>query len=384
MTRNRKLTISLIDNLTPGPQAYIEWDAQQTGFGVRVYPSGVKAYIYQARDGRTRSARTVRKTLGKTTAIPLADARKIVARYQSQRAEGVSLKVERRLEPLAMNALFDRFLADHVDQNLKPSTRAEYHRIVRLHLRPAFGARPVPDVGIEEVQVFYARARARWKRQARYAIQVLSKVFALAEEWQMKNRGSNPCSGWRRPAAKVIHRPPLTGDEWQAITTELDSGRHHPVSVRAIKLLRETGCRAGEICNLEWRFVDEARSQIVLPDSKTGPVNKSLSSRARLLLADASRDTPFVCPSPRDPGRPIRRDVVHACWRRVLKNARVAPARLHDIRHWFATRLYTDPSTPLAVAMKAVGHTQTQTADLYTHLRADAALEAVERIFASD
>jgi len=41
-------------------------------------------------------------------------------------------------------------------------------------------------------------------------------------------------------------------------------------SVAAIRLLILTGCRKGEIATLQWRFIDQERGLLRLPDSKTG------------------------------------------------------------------------------------------------------------------
>ena len=79
-------------------------------------------------------------------------------------------------------------------------------------------------------------------------------------------------------------------------------------------------------------------------------------------------------------GRPIdlRRD--HADWKRLLGDAGVRDARLHDARHTAATLLLTQ-GVPARVAMAILGHSQiTLTLGTYSHVMPELARDAAERV----
>jgi integrase len=112
------------------------------------------------------------------------------------------------------------------------------------------------------------------------------------------------------------------------------SGNPYPCA--AIKLLLLTGCRKGEIANLQWDHVDLEREYLRLPDSKTGAKVVYLNAPARALLQELPRMgvRPRVIPSMRADGAAQAIDKV---WARVRKAADLTDVRLHDLRHSFTS-----------------------------------------------
>ena len=144
-----------------------------------------------------------------------------------------------------------------------------------------------------------------------------------------------------------------------------------PSVALGLRLLFATGCRAGEICALEWENVDLEEGLLRWPDSKTGHLEKPITDEARALLESAERivGVPWVCPSPLF--KRLRVETLEAGFERVMKAAKVKAnenASLHLIRHWFATKTYTDKSIPLPLQMAIVGHGSVATAMRYAHV----------------
>src|SRR5213594_3475763 len=52
---DRTLTKRFVDSLVPREAAYLEFDENLAGFGIRVFPSGRKAYFVQYRNKYARS-----------------------------------------------------------------------------------------------------------------------------------------------------------------------------------------------------------------------------------------------------------------------------------------------------------------------------------------
>src|SRR5438045_8187562 len=86
-----KLTARTVENAKPPAFGRVEyWDAALPGFGLRVTDKGAKSWtvLFRAPHGQLR-----RVTLGKYPALTLAMAR--------NRARGVLLEVEKRIDPAA-------------------------------------------------------------------------------------------------------------------------------------------------------------------------------------------------------------------------------------------------------------------------------------------
>ena len=95
--------------------------------------------------------------------------------------------------------------------------------------------------------------------QANETLNVLSKMFTLAEAWGLTPPHRNPC----RPVRKYKeHRRQrfLTPDEYRCLGRVLDEaeadGSVSPYAIAAIRLLMLTGCRRNEILTLRWDDVD--------------------------------------------------------------------------------------------------------------------------------
>ena len=116
----------------------VVWDRALTGFGVRVYPSGAKVYVVQAR-GPEGSRRI---TVGRHGVIGASEARRratlIVARI---RAGEEPLPAAKKTESIAVAALAERYLREHVAVRCKPTTAAQYRLAIERYIVPALGKR---------------------------------------------------------------------------------------------------------------------------------------------------------------------------------------------------------------------------------------------------
>jgi len=91
-----------------------------------------------------------------------------------------------------VDALCDRFLAEHVAQRCKPRTRGEYARALDKFIKPAMGSFKVVDVERRDIAEWHHQHRDI-PYQANRVLQVLSKMFNMAEIWGLRPDGSNPC-----------------------------------------------------------------------------------------------------------------------------------------------------------------------------------------------
>ena len=151
-----------------------------------------------------------------------------------------------------------------------------------------------------------------------------------------------------------------------------------------IRLLLLTGCRRGEIENLQWREVGKDILELV--DSKTGPRTVFLSPKAKAVIDRQPRpDSPWVFPSPVNREKPRSADSVDGLWKLVRKQAGIEDVRLHDLRHSVASQAVLN-GVPLPVVARLLGHSQVSMTLRYAHVaekEVEAAAERVGRVIAN-
>lgn len=144
----------------------------------------------------------------------------------------------------------------------------------------------------------------------------------------------NPCTGIEKfPEGR--HERYLTPDELQRLLTTLDrfemERRTLAPAVAAVRLLIVTGCRRDEILNLRWSEVYLERSELVLPDSKTGRKRVFLNEPAQSPLAALPRDPGSdLVINGKTPGRKLQG--LEKIWQRIRREAELEDVRLHDLR----------------------------------------------------
>src|SRR5580704_4716777 len=124
-----KLTKQSLASLKSRAKPYIEYDTELIGFGVAVYPSGIKSWICEYRPhGGGRGVAKKRVTLGKTSQLTPAQARKAAADMLAAVRLGgdpAQDKAERRAS-LTVGEMIDLFDAQYVGPMLKLGTAVGY------------------------------------------------------------------------------------------------------------------------------------------------------------------------------------------------------------------------------------------------------------------
>ena len=83
-----RITKRLVDSLHPADREIITWDDEIPGFGIRVTPKGVKAYILKYRAGHGRAAPVRKPTIGRHGALTADEARRIAKDWKARIALG--------------------------------------------------------------------------------------------------------------------------------------------------------------------------------------------------------------------------------------------------------------------------------------------------------
>jgi integrase len=372
-----RLTKTVVENADRGEKEYVLWDSRVAGFGLRVRPTGAKSYVFVYRSAGGRAGKVRRITIKATTPDEaLTQAKALAGQYHGggdPAAEKADEKLEAARKAITVGDVLDRFVADHAKLKLTAKTSTEYERVADKLLKPAIGKISIADLEPKHVASMYHDQR-KTPTQAALAVRVLSSAMSWAEEAGLRPHGPNPArirlKGSRR-------RERLFSDaevaRLMSAIADLESEKNITSTVAlGLRLLFATGCRAGEICGLQWSNIDLAEGSMRWPNSKTGYLEKPITAEARALLKKADRTVgvDWVCPSSQ-PKKSLRVETLEAGFERVMKRAKVEArenASLHLIRHWFASRTYSDKSIPLPVQMAIVGHASVATAMRYAHV----------------
>ncbi len=337
-----RLTKRIVERLKADGKDAIFWDADLAGFGVRVHTTGRKLYIVQSRG----PAGLKRVTLGRV-GTETVDARR-------REAAAVIDRIKRGEDPTpapepTVADLAERCLKNHVEVRCKPGTAKSYRLALKNHILPALGNKALRDVQPEDVAVLQHALRGT-PSAANLAVWVLSRMFVLAEAWEMAPPGRNPCRHVRYYRETSRERF-LTPEEFRRLGTALKrleaGGSMMPSAIAAIRLLMLTGCRSDEILSLKWDDVDRTARVLRLRDAKTGPRMVPLTRAALKVLDGIERveGVPWVFRGAKPASR-------LAClswhWRRIKAETGLRDVRVHDLRHTSAS--YQKYPAPISVS----------------------------------
>ncbi len=331
-----KLTKRHIEALEPTEKDYFVWDTELSGLGIRVFPTGRKQFVLQYRYGKISR----RMSLGRFGAVTPDQARGLALEALVKIRQEVDPQREKqeRREAVTVRELAQRFDEEHIAVRLKASTAKEYRRNLDLFILPVIGHLRVIDVTRADIAKYHHDWRHR-PYQANRNIEIISKMFNLAELWGLRPDGTNPRKHIKKYPKKKRERY-FSAAELQAIGRvlgEMEEERIElPSTIAAVRLLLFTGCRLGEILTLRWEHVDMAEHALRLPDSKTGAKVVHLGSTALDVVQSIERleNNEFVIAG-RNPGAHLTD--LQPFWQRLRGRAGLKNARIQDLRHTFAS-----------------------------------------------
>jgi integrase len=404
-----KLTKRTVDALAPREKAYIEWDADLKGFGVRVMPTGTKTFVIEYRPGAGGRGVNKRKMkIGTYGAITAEQARKAALDALARIRLGNDPQSEktRQRAALTVGALIEAFLEGHVGAKLKSKTQIDY-AIVLERARAAFGNVKAVALARSQVAALH-RSMTGTPYQANKTLDAVSSLYVWAERYGHLPEGHpNPARGIVRYREQGRERF-LSGAELARLGDVLREGETNglpydvdetspqakhaakadnrrvvldPFAVAAIRLLILTGGRLREILHARWDQADFERGLLNLADSKTGKKSIYLNAPALEILAALPRleGNAHIFPGLKE-GQP--RFDLRKPWLAVTKAAGLEGLRVHDLRHSHAS-IGAGTGLSLPVIGKLLGHTQAATTQRYAHLANDPIRRASEHIGAT-
>ena len=344
------------------------------GFGCRVTAAGAKAFVLSY---RTKARRDRRFTIGGYPTWSLVAARAEAAKLKRKIDLGEdplgAIRAGREAPTVA--DLCDRFCEEHLPRT-RPGTQRDYRWVIEREIIPAIGSVKVADVTFSDIDRLHRRVGRRAPYMANRCLGVLSKMFALAIRWQY--RPDNPAKGIERHPEEKRERY-LSADELSRLGAALAKHKDK-AAANIFRLLLVTGARRGEVSAAKWADFDLENGVWTKPATATKQARLHripLNPPAQLLLSElrkaADDDAEYVFPA-RYGGH--RTELKYA-WAALCKAARIKHARIHDLRHSFASVLASSGHS-LPIIGRLLGHSQAATTQRYAHLTDDPLRKATE------
>ncbi len=257
-----KITKRTVDNLQPAASAFLVWDENLKGFGIKIQPTGAASYVYQYRMGG-REAVTRRYTIGRhgspwTPASARVEAERLAIQVALGTDPAEANKQRRRIAvDLAFSNYADRFVRSCTGQGWRSLAR----RSIERYLKPSLGAKPLPEISRADISRALDVIPAEQIANRRNVFAIARRLF----RWAVSRGDINisPMDGMDTPPAVKSRDRWLTDDELRRIWNSAPGC--HPSFYRIVRLLVVTGQRREEVSSVDWKELDRPARLWTLP-----------------------------------------------------------------------------------------------------------------------
>lgn len=333
--------------------------------------------------------------------------------YVTRTIHGTKRFAEDRLAELLMEVgrtdevTSDGTLADLVRQwrpiaevNLSPTTLHEYDRLLEKRILPRFGQTKVRSIRAADIDAFYANLQRRGRadggplgaQSIHHIHALLRRLMNQAVRWGWI--GTSPVT---RASPPRVRRHELTIPKPAEVGELLEAADQKDRALGCfLRLAVVTGARRGELCALRWTDVDMNASTVRIARSLVGERNDELTEkstkthasrrisldRATLVSLESQHRQSddraravgsklpakaYVFSDSPDGSAPWRPNRVSHAFIHLCDEVGVSGVRLHDLRHFAATRLLA-AGVPVNTVAGRLGHANAATTlNVYGH-----------------
>ncbi len=369
-----KLTKSRIDSFAyegDGMSRDVRWDDAVSGLGLRVYPSGKKAFVLSYRvKGQKRLL-----TLGQFGPLTLDKARDTALKQKAQVIDGKD-PLEQRKATATAKTVAELCRTYLVRYAVHKRSAGEDKRRIEQHILPLWGARKVEALRRSEIADAHHKVGEDRPYEANRRLALLRRMLNLARQWGFVDEG------WPNPAVGIPMHPEVARDRWATpeelprIAKAIDEEAN--VYVRsALWLYLLTGMRKGELLGAKWTDIDWDRKELRLGETKAGRVHYvPLSPPAVAIIQAIPRQelNPHVFAGARKGKHLVNIDI---SWCRVRERAAVPDLRLHDLRRTVGSWL-AQAGNDLHLIGKVLNHSNLSTTQIYARFSEDVVHKALD------
>lgn len=265
---------------------------------------------------------------------------------------------------------------------LKPRTRAQYQRMLDVHLDPKWGSRRLDSITVEQVRLWHRKLLIDKPTMRAQVYSLLRTIMGTA--WQEDVIDSNPCRVRGAGSTKRRTRTDVpTATQVLALADALPSQKYRMMTLVAAW----SGLRFGEITELRGKDIGldpqgvpveirvrravvhvSGEAVIGAPKSEAGVRDVTIPPHIRAEVAAYLRtidgDEALLFPA-RHGGHMVP-GTLYKVWYRARARVGLPNLRFHDLRHFSATTAAQTGAT-IAELQARLGHSTTQAAMRYQH-----------------
>lgn len=305
--------------------------------------------------------------------------------------------------------LLDRWL-EHESDDFSPKTALETRGFIDRNIKPVLGSVRLAKLGTADLDRFYAELRRAGGKGGRPLAPatvrrihgILRRALGQAVRWGWI--GVNPAASASPPRVPV---PEITPPEPAGVARLFSLAQERdPALATFIVVAAATGARRSEVLALRWRDVDLEEGTVTIgrgvvmgpnglveKDTKTHAVRtvsldataldllRAHRSRAAELMSHARRALPtsaHVFSHDPDGASRWRPDSTTRAFSVLCRRAGLDGVRLHDLRHYVATRLLASGVDVRTVAGRLGHRNAATTLNVYSHFLPEADRRAAD------
>lgn len=272
--RKEHLTKKLIESLEATQSEFTVWDTELQSFGVRVLPSGSKAFIYRYRMGG-RATPEQRYTIAKCGSITPDQARKIAKEKAVLVFQGIDPKSEGKKQAdtqkfehdLKNHLSFEIYCEKYLEERVKieiPRSYKSLRSCLRIHAIKVLKSNQINVITKKDITFLLDNIPTEKQSVKNQTYIALSKLF----KWAV-GRGdisSSPMEGMNPPKPPKKRKRTLSDIELRIVISATQ--RNESVFGPFFELLAITGQRRSEVAGLDWSELNRDESLWTLPEER--------------------------------------------------------------------------------------------------------------------
>lgn len=358
-----------------------------------------RVMIYAGRDPVTGRKRYVTRTVG--------GSRKDAERVRNEMLVEVQ---QGRTSPASatFGDLLDAWY-EAASPDWSPRTALEHRRVIDSVLKPALGSKELAKLRSSHLDSLYGTLRTGSEKRRPLAPATVRKYHTVARSalqqavrWEWIT--SNPAANASPPKVRRTEPTPPTPDELGRILKAAEA--EDPDLYVFVRLAAVLGARRGEVLGIRWSDLAEdcrsveisssvvvAKGEVVRKETKTGRVRQvaiddataALLEQHRMVCEDRAETcgvdllpSSYVLSYEPDGSRPWRPDSASRRFTKLRGGLGLDTVRLHDLRHYVATRLISNGVDPKTVANRLGHASPTTTLAIYSHFVPEADRDAAD------
>ena len=371
-----KLTKRTVDAaIYRGSGRHVVWDSEVSGFGLRIYPSGRKAFVLSYRiHGRKHLL-----TLGAYGVFTVQQGREAARKALGQVAAGrdpLQGRKDSRRRRVTLREHAEAWL-ETVGKKKRKSSRVDESRL-HNHILPALGSKSLESITERDCERLHTKVTERGPVEANRTLELLRLILnaapidpnPAARSWRSQKGGNK-----ERSRTRYLRR-----NEFAEFTKAVQE-EQNPYVRAVVWLLLLTGARShSELLRLRWTDIDWDGGLVTFRRSKTeDDLTLPLSAPASRILAELPRESgnPYVFPG-RSAG--THRTTIRKSFGRICEKAGLTGERkltLHDLRRTSGS-LLAQAGIPIRHIGSVLGHKSEAVTEVYARLGGDETKGAVD------